>query len=226
MFNAINLEKDNVDDLCLLFDSLLNKRVSIAAVTKLSKKMKKEFFVIKCIQQVRPQVESLYPNDVPKQIHEAYNMIVQQYGKVAVQPVQVTGLWNTKISLGGTKKSADSTDQSYGFSPGIITKSLKNYTEKTIKEVSIHGNKAISVSKVSFLKKAVYDFIISNNPSFSPKQKGLRIQTEPLSFREGVQLKDGRYIEGWLSFDYAVKQCKKALKQAGYSENDIIIGYN
>jgi predicted type IV restriction endonuclease len=225
-FNIIDIKQDNIDDICLLFESILNKKVTPAALTTLGKKMKKEFFVIQCIKQVRPQVESQYPNDVPRQIHEAYNMIVQLHGKAAVQPVQITGLWNTKITLGGLQKIPGDPAQGLGFSPGAITKPLKSYTGKTIKEVSLNGGNAIAVANIAQMKKAVYDFIVSKDRSFSPKQSsGLRIQDNRDGFRVPTQLKDGRYIEGSLSFDSAVDQCKRALKLAGYTERDLIIGY-
>lgn len=225
MINMIDLKSDDLNDLCILFESLLHNSVTPAAVTTLGKKMRQDFFIIQNISIVKQQVETQYPGDVPKQLHEAYKTINTSHGKKVVRLEDISRLWSTKIALGGVKGANEEPGMGHGFSQGVVITRIKNYTGMSLKEISIKGGKAVPVTNLAQMKKIVYDHILANNPNFCINQQGPRIQDTKDGFTIPLMLNDGRYTEGSLSFNGAVDHCRRALKEAGFLDTDLIIGY-
>lgn len=223
MINNINLQTDDIGDLVTLFSTLLHNSVTPASATMLGKRMRKEFFIINCINNVKLQAISNHPNDIPKQLHAAFKDINTIYGKGNVSFEEVSLYWDTKMALGGLKSKPKG--NGLGFSDGVLVKPLKDFTGMSLKEISISGSKAVRVSSLGQMKKLVYDHIITTKPDFDFDQQGPRIQKTEVGFTSPIQLKDGRFTEGSLSFKAAVDHCKRALKAAGFSDTDLIIGY-
>lgn len=224
MINEIDLLSDDVDDLSTLFENILNANTNTTKLTVLGKKMRKEFFIIQNIKSVKPQVENQHPGNIPAQLQAAMKAINTIHGHNVVKLDEVNKYWNTKMALGQPEVITDP-GEPLGFSPGLLIKPLHDYTGMSIKEISIAGAKAFPVSNLAEMKKAVYNFLITKHPGFCTKQRGTRIQEGTDRLTLPLELIDGRYTEGSLSFNGAVDHCRRAMKEAGYKETDLIIGY-
>jgi len=249
LINSFELSDEDIDKKCSIISFLMNPSVSKTALEATGRKMKKEYEIIQLIQEVKQKAISLYPNDMLKQAIKAKELIKKYYNR-EVSLNKISDLWDESLALGGIEIKQDEpkfspevkTDPlpSYTgkpiieikqdepkFSPGVKTKRLPSYTGQHIVEISIKKQKVIKISSCAELKKAVYDYIVSQKAGFQLKNNNVSsgIHKDSTKLRKPVQLVDGRFIEGNLSNDGAVKQCLKALQEAGFSKTDLIIGY-
>jgi len=222
LINSFDLSEDNLDAKCAIINCLMNSSVTKTALEALGRKMRKEFKIIQNITDVKQQAIREHPDDSIKQIYAAQEMIRHKH-QISIPLKKLGELWNIRLALGGLMDVVVNNK----FSPGVKNDVLQSYTGMSIVEISIKNQEVIKVSGCAGLKKAVYNFIVSEKAMFTLKDNNVSvgIHEEASQLRKPVQLVDGRYIEGNLSTDGAVKQCWQALEEAGFLKSDLILGY-
>lgn len=222
LINSFDLSDKDIDAKCSIISFLMNPTVSKTALEATGRKMRKEYEIIQLIQDVKQEAINLHPNELLKQPIAARDLIKKLYNK-QVSHKDISELWDATLALAGLKTKQGEPI----FSPGVITDTLISYAGKSIVEISIKKQKVIKVSGCAGLKKAVYNFILSEQAKFTPKDNNVSsgIHEDSAQLRKPVQLVDGRFIEGNLSADGAVKQCWQALQEAGFSKSDLMLGY-
>jgi predicted type IV restriction endonuclease len=225
LINSVDLVDNDTDQICSLFTKIMGEKVSKTSLESLGKRMRKEFEIIQYIQEVKQQALLQHPGDEILQTYAALDMI-KKIHKISISHKRISELWKELIALGGSERVKIDVTAKLGFSEGVCIDDQESYTNKTISEISLKGN-VLVINGLADLKRQVFNFIINKIPGFSPSSKAstYKIYPSPDGMRKPIELNDGRFTEGWLSADAAVKQCKKALEAAGISTNDLIIGY-
>lgn len=226
LINSFELSEDDIDAKCMIIENLMRADVSKTSLESLGRKMRKEYEIIQYIQDVKQQAIGLHPGDLLKQTYAAQEMIKHTHN-VNINHKRLSELWDRNLALGGLipKTSGDGVKRQFGS--GVITDPLPNYTGKSIVEISIRNQEVISLGGLKDLKKAVYDFVLKQIPKYTPQNTSATVGIHEASsnLRRPVQLSDGRFIECSLSANETVRQCRKALEEAGFSPNDLVIGY-
>lgn len=222
LFHEVNLINDDLDDVCYIFQRILQRENFNQVAIQSAEAMLEEKRIALLIAKVKSEAERLAADLGDSKFLVAQKLIKNKHRKDC-QLADIERLWDkTTIRFNPPDKPKE---QDKTKDNDIQTNRLKDYRFTKPSFVKLSGNNPVKLRNWKQLKKSVYDYILESNRSV--RLTGVfGFSTDLKHYREPIALQNGFYTEGNLSASSIVSHCLTAMKAAGYNpDNDLVIGY-
>jgi len=225
LFYELNLIDDDIDDVCDIFQKILQREKFNQVAIQSAEAMLEEKRIALLIAKVKIEAERLAADLGDSKFLVAQKLIKNKHRKECQLP-DIERLWDktpTRLQPQPNPPKPDEPQKSYGND--IKTKRLSDYSFTKPNFVKIAGNDPIELRTWRQLKKVVYDFILGSNRSV--QLTGVYgYSSDSKQYKCPISLLNGFYTEGNLSATNIITHCINALKAAGYNpDRDLVIGY-
>lgn len=225
LFHELNLIKDDLDDVCYIFQRILQRENFNQVAIQSAESLLEEKRIALIIAKVKGEAERLSADLGDSKYLVAQKLIKNKHRKEC-QLTDIERLWDkTTTRFKPQPKLIEPDESKIDFGHNAQTQKLSDYRFTKPSYVKIAGKDTVEIHSWKQLKKIVYDFIIKSNRTV--KLTGVfGFSTDIKQYREPIALQNGFYTEGNLSASNIVSHCVSALKASGYNPDlDLVIGY-
>lgn len=225
LFHELNMIKDDLDDVCYVFQRILQRENFNQVAIQSAEAMLEEKRIALLIARVKSEAERLAADLGDSKFLVAQKLIKNKHRK-EFQLTEIERLWEkTTTRFEPVVKPIKPEEQLTGDVSNTKTNKLTDYSFTKPQFVKIVGNEPIELRSWKQLKKVVYDFIITSNRNTSLNGI-IGYSTNSKLYRLPITLQNGFYTEGNLSATSIVSHCLTIMKSAGFNpDKDLVIGY-
>jgi len=231
LFSEIDLLEDDLDSICDVFDQVLRRDNFRKQAVESAETIYEEIARIKKLSSVKTEAGDIAKKTGLSKYTLASQLLKNQYNyDMDVSEIEL--LWDKKIpkvtQAPATVKQPgnkidEGTQQGQINTEAVEYRVTQDYRYKSARVVIIKGTK-IPVKYWWEIKKHVFNFLIDNHPTLV-SSNSLYLTTKQNDSMD-IKLNNGMYTRGRLSASDVIKQCRAAMKTAGYdSINDLLVGY-
>jgi len=231
LFSEIDLLHDDIESICTVFDQVLRRDNFRKQAVESAEIIFDEIARIKKLYNVKTEAEDIAKKTGLSKYTLASQILKNQHNYDMDIP-EIERLWDRKIPKVTQAPAAEKQPGKPKYegrpdtpppSGEIDYRVTQDYSFKSARAVVIKGTK-ITVRYWWEIKKHVFNFLIDNHPTLVSSHS--LYLTAKQNDSMDIKLNNGMYTRGRLSASDVVKQCRLAVKTAGYDPiNDLHIGY-
>jgi len=231
LFSEIDLLHDDIESICTVFDQVLRRDNFRKQAVESAETIYEEIARIKKLSSVKTEAGDISKKTGLSRYTLASQILKNQYN-YDMDVSEIERLWDKKIPK-VTQAPAPVNPPSNKINEGIKQDPInpdvidygvtQDYRYKSARVVIVKGTQ-IPVRYWWEIKKHVFNFLIDNHPTLVSSHS--LYLTAKQNDSMDIKLNNGMYTRGRLSASDVVKQCRLAMKTAGYDPiNDLHIGY-
>ena len=231
LFSEIDLLHDDIESICTVFEQVLRRDNFRKQAVESAETIYEEIARIKKLSSVKTEA-----GDIAKKTglskYTLASQILKNQCNYDMDIPEIERLWDKKIpkvTQAPTHVNQPDNPINEGTTddpipPDKVDFSVtQDYSYKSARVVVIKGTK-IHVRYWWEIKKHVFNFLIDNHPTLV-SSNSLFLTTKQNDSMD-IKLNNGMYTRGRLSASDVIKQCRAAMKTAGYDPiNDLQVGY-
>lgn len=231
LFSEIDLLHDDLDSICTVFDQMLKRDNFRKQAVESAETIYEEIARIKKLSSVKTEAGDIAKKTGMSKFTLASQLLKNQYN-YDMDVSEIERLWDKKIpkvtqAPAHVNQPGNQTYKRPANDPiqldEVDFRVTQDYRYKSARVVIIKGTQ-IPVKYWWEIKKHVYNFLIDNHPALVSSNSLYLTNKQHDSM--DIKLNNGRYTRGRLSASDVVKQCRAAMKTAGYDPiQDLQVGY-
>lgn len=231
VFSEINLLEDDIMAICIVFDQVLKRENFRKQATENAEALFGEIARIKILSHVKSEAEDIARKTGMQKFTIASQLLKNQHS-CELDESEIAYLWNKRIPkvtqlkpvVTPPVKPDDIIIKLKPTQPGMVDFTVEqDYSYKSARVVVV-GGKTTNVSHWWEIKERVFNYLIEMNPALA-SSNSLALTARKNDSMD-IQLINGMFSRGRMSATDIVKQCRAAMRIAGYDPlKDLLIGY-